>query len=270
MRHLLLAKHLWGYVDGTEGLGEGATAQVRAEFQKKSQKAFSTIVDDLSLSYVQQALVHEERKKNVDLGNPPASVGEGGTQQSALLGKQGKRRKLRCYGCGEEEHFRRDCPNRKESVNPHTAKPAAGECRPDAESDQSTGAFVVSGESHETTGWLLDSGASSQVTYKREMLQDYKKLETPENVSLGDGRTVEAIGVGNVRLRMKFKVSDPKECVMHRMIYVPKLACNLCSVRAAASKGNVVPFSATKCWIKNSKGTFAAWGRYKKNVSIEL
>ena len=32
-----------GYVDGTEVLGEGATAQVRAEFQK-SQKAFSTIV----------------------------------------------------------------------------------------------------------------------------------------------------------------------------------------------------------------------------------
>jgi hypothetical protein len=44
MRHLLLAKGLWGYADGTEALGEDATALVRAEFQKKSQKEFSTIV----------------------------------------------------------------------------------------------------------------------------------------------------------------------------------------------------------------------------------
>ena len=29
MRYLLLVKELWGYVDGTEVLGEGATAQVR-------------------------------------------------------------------------------------------------------------------------------------------------------------------------------------------------------------------------------------------------
>ena len=46
---MLLAKGLWGYVDGTEVLEEGATAQVHVEFQKKSQKAFSTIVMSLQL-----------------------------------------------------------------------------------------------------------------------------------------------------------------------------------------------------------------------------
>ena len=50
MRHLLLAKGLWGYVDGVEVLREGAIAQVRAEFQKKSQRAFSTIVMAISSS----------------------------------------------------------------------------------------------------------------------------------------------------------------------------------------------------------------------------
>ena len=44
MRHLLLAKGLWGYVDGTEQLPGNANAQTRTEFQKKSQRAFSTIV----------------------------------------------------------------------------------------------------------------------------------------------------------------------------------------------------------------------------------
>ena len=44
MKHLLLAKELWGMVDGTETLAEDAATTARSEFQKKSQKAFSTLV----------------------------------------------------------------------------------------------------------------------------------------------------------------------------------------------------------------------------------
>ena len=44
MRHLLLAKGLWGHVDGSETLAEDANAATQAEFRKKSQKAFSTII----------------------------------------------------------------------------------------------------------------------------------------------------------------------------------------------------------------------------------
>ena len=42
MRHLLLAKGLWGHVDGTAVLA--ANAQAQTEFNRKSQRAFSTIV----------------------------------------------------------------------------------------------------------------------------------------------------------------------------------------------------------------------------------
>ena len=34
---------------------------------------------------------------------------------------------------------------------------------------------------------------------------------------------------------MLIKVSYPKKAVVHQVLYVPKLACNLFSVRAAAS-----------------------------------
>ena len=50
MKHLLLAKGLWGIVKGTEVLRENPTAQQEAEFMKKSQKAFSTIVMSISSS----------------------------------------------------------------------------------------------------------------------------------------------------------------------------------------------------------------------------
>ena len=40
MKHLLLAKGLWGVVDGTEVLADDAAEGVCTEFQKKSQKGF--------------------------------------------------------------------------------------------------------------------------------------------------------------------------------------------------------------------------------------
>ena len=43
IRHLLLGKGLWGFVDGTEELPEDPSAQIREEFKKKEQRAFSTI-----------------------------------------------------------------------------------------------------------------------------------------------------------------------------------------------------------------------------------
>ena len=38
IKHLLLAKDLWGIVDGTEVLAENASEQQRTNFNKKSQK----------------------------------------------------------------------------------------------------------------------------------------------------------------------------------------------------------------------------------------
>ncbi|CAI8045672.1 Retrovirus-related Pol polyprotein from transposon TNT 1-94 [Geodia barretti] len=98
-------------------------------------------VDNVSLSYVQQAVIHEERKKSVGPGNLPVGGGKSGRQQSALVGRQGRGRRLRCYGCGGEGHFRRDCPKRRESSNPHTDKPVTEESHTHSEPDQSTGAF---------------------------------------------------------------------------------------------------------------------------------
>ena len=50
MRHLLLAKGLWGQVDGSDVLAPGANEQARDNFQLKEQKAFSSIVMGISTS----------------------------------------------------------------------------------------------------------------------------------------------------------------------------------------------------------------------------
>ena len=50
IKHLLLAKGLWGLVDGTEVLEETPMVQQEADFKKRSQKAFSTILMSISSS----------------------------------------------------------------------------------------------------------------------------------------------------------------------------------------------------------------------------
>ena len=94
----------------------------------------------------------------------------------------------------------------------------------------------------------MDSGASSHMTPEKKLLTDYREFDKPEKVGLGDGRSVEAVGVGTVHLNMVFKVSDPKRAVVHKVLYVPKLACNLFSVRGAVAMGNTV--KGTDCLMR--------------------
>ncbi len=58
------------------------------------------------------------------------------------------------------------------------------------------------------------------MTNTKDILIDYKEL-SQESVSLGDGRTMDAIGVGKVNVTMYFKVSEPKSCMMHQCSMFP-------------------------------------------------
>ena len=49
-RHLLMAKGLWKFVDGSAVLAEDPTREEREKFQAEQQKAFSTIVMSVSPS----------------------------------------------------------------------------------------------------------------------------------------------------------------------------------------------------------------------------
>jgi len=60
MKHLLLARGLWGLVDGTEVLQDNLSAQQEADFKKRSQKAFSTIVMSISSSVLYLITSFEE------------------------------------------------------------------------------------------------------------------------------------------------------------------------------------------------------------------
>ena len=126
----------------------------------------------------------------------------------------------------------------------------------DSESgDSGAGAFTASVGGVKTDGkecqWLIDSGASSHMTKKRDVLKNFNSLMS---LKMSRWETVKALGSGNVHMNMLSLGSKSKRAVLYNVLYVPKLACNLFSVRAAVGKGNVVEFGRNHCRITDATG----------------
>ena len=104
--------------------------------------------------------------------------------------------------------------------------------------------------------WIIDSGASQHMTSSRDLLMNYQEFWEPEPVVFGDGRSVHALGTGEICITILLgtKEKDQRKSTMTKVLHVPMLAANLFSDRAAVMKGKVVQFGHTLCWIKDSQG----------------
>ena len=74
------------------------------------------------------------------------------------------------------------------------------------------------------------------------------------------------MGKGNVPLQMLFEENDSQCAVLYDVLYVPKLTCNLFSVRSAVAKGNSVKFGKSQCWIRNADGQLKGIGLLKEKL----
>ena len=213
--------------------------------------ALEARIGDLTLDFVQQQLNHYELKLK-------ASSPTDSSQDTALLSRKPQRGRgpPTCWNCFEVGHVQRFCPKPKRSKPKHEATVADEET---ADDNKGEGGFATPNDTT-ANAWLLDSGASSHMTPNIAYFTTYRKFNTPERVCLGDGRVVEAVGVGNVRLKMLFKASRPKHATMYDVLHVPKLTCDLFSVRAATNRRNIIKFGHDKCWIRGGSGTLYGMG----------
>ena len=69
----------------------------------------------------------------------------------------------------------------------------------------------------ESCPWLIDSGASCHMTKDKHVLANFQEFEGPENVAIGDGRVLKALGSGRVQMNMP------------QQLRLRKLSCMMCS-----------------------------------------
>ena len=274
--------------DQLAAIGEEVTELHKVAVLLRSvQESYPTLVtalltkgaDELTLMMVKQALLDEEQRRSKSSDTQKGA-------DSALKARTKTRKPGVCYRCGKAGHFQRDCRKPPPSTKPphppqhsnskHQAEIGKEQEQEASEDTNSEGGqmFVANEVLLADIGgdeWIIDSGASRHMTYQRNVLRRYKEFTNPELVGLGDGRTVKALGTGDV----KFISTLPQNKIigwMKNVLYVPDLTSNLFSVRATANQGNVVSFGH-KCWIKNSRkrlvGTGSAAGKlYKLNCKV--
>ncbi len=209
--------------------------------------SFSVLVTALEASpdvpkmdMVTERLLHEERKmRSREIDNNPGA----GDEQAMMSKSKFLRKNIKCYRCGKLGHIKRDC-----KVSVDRCRFGDGEkvdVSVEEEALISGGALIAGGMS---ASWIVDSGATSHMCHSRDLFVTYKKLQKPEIVTLGDGRSLEAIGRGTVTLEMRLPGETKRRNLLHTL-HVPELSLNLVSVSKVSEKGRIVRFVETGCEI---------------------
>ena len=170
--------------------------------------------------------------------------------------------KGKCYLCKQVGHFQRDCPKKIGS------RSVEQEARVAATADKEV-AFIATPDKigiKKSRDWIIDSGASWHMTWDRGYLEDYRALDKPELVRLGDNGVVEGEGIRNVRIRVVLEDGRVENSVLCDVLYIKELAVNLLSVSATTNKGYDVSFNKDTCRILDTGGKVVCHGIKEDNL----
>ena len=194
---------------------------------------------------VTERLLHEERKIN-------SKMEENTSENKALFSKKYAKNKAYpknkplCFECNSPTHLKKDCYVYKEKLKKLRKHKANKASEKQEESDENITFYASAFYTKDVNAWIVDSGASQHMTNDSSCLQNFKVLETPIRIEIGDGRTLFATGLGDTDLTVSISGVD-KNCCMKDILFVPDLSSNLISVSQVTKKGINVNFGDKNC-----------------------
>ena len=84
-----------------------------------------------------------------------------------------------------------------------------------------------------------------------------RHLDTPQQVTLGDGSLLEGPAEGTVKLDMILPDRSTQKCKLKNVLYVPKLSYSLLSVSKASEARKTTKFDESGCKINQEKKVIA-------------
>ena len=231
---------------------------------------YSTLVTALealdkvpSWEAVTERLLHEEEKFKV---NKPNDVGL--NENSSLFVKQKFKRPVKCYNCGRNGHIKKYCNVKNVHENKDSSsKSMKGKVNlankvnsSDEELTLYASALSTCMVNINNDSWVIDSGATQHMCNSKNIFSSFIEFSAPSNVEVGDGRSLSALGKGNISLKLNMPNDNIKSCILENVLYVPGLAYNLLSVPQIAKRDKKVIFYENECKIFDMKNTVLATG----------
>ena len=104
---------------------------------------------------------------------------------------------------------------------------------------------MMATETRDSANWILDSGASSHMSFDRDEFMDIEELKNPISITIANGTSVQAMATGSVPLTLM----NGENVTVYNVLYVPDLDRRLLSIPALVSKGIRVIFGEDWCDI---------------------
>jgi hypothetical protein len=204
---------------------------LRQSLQAEEARLASPVVSDQAAAYGAAVEVPSQAQ-----GPRHVRGGRGGRRGSGGRGHRGRGRpwpgrytagdlsQQQCAVCGGVGHLPSQCPN-----------------------PQNAAAYALAAQEEPTAGhhthpwWYVDFGATFSCTPFREYFTELHTV-APQNITVADGTTVCAQGVGTVRMHGEFGSWDLQD-----VMFVPHLSVNLVSVAALISQGITPVFENNQC-----------------------
>ena len=157
------------------------------------------------------------------------------SDRKALIVHQKKRKSFACHFCHNPGHFKKDCRKylaslKKQGTNvPEKRDPPSN----DGEAFVTIHAFAATYRG----SWIVDSGATCHMCYDKNLFVYLKHLSIPQQVTLGDGSSLEGPAEGIIKLDTILPGGSTQKCRLENGLFVPKLSSSLLSVLKASEAG---------------------------------
>lgn len=237
--------------------------------------------DKLTTEAVFTQVLVEEKQRQANNGQS-ALVAKGPAPKGKSKRRDKKKSDKKCTYCSMSGHEEKEC--RKKKAAEEAAK-ASGSTEKDKTKDKpELSAKVAHLPSHYNTplqlfvarerskcatrfDWVVDSGASANMTCQREVFINYRTLTPPEQVVIGDGRSISAVGIGRVEIDVHTGGDEYIRTILQEVYHVPDLNTNLLSVPRLTKQGLEVTFDGSTCKIL-ANGRVAARARKQDSLYI--
>ena len=159
--------------------------------------------------------------------------------------KKSQKKKGTCSYCSKSGHTEDMCYKKKcdEAAKDGAEKPkekpkeektelVARVAQMDGITPPSLRLFMARKETRKATvlDWIIDLGASAHMSSQHKWFTTYRPLVPPESVTIGNGESIPAIGIGCVSINLKLGDNRTVTTVIRDVYYVPDLDRNLLSV----------------------------------------